>query len=115
MSVKKGGDGAQHPILVPIKSYSIFNFMNKISTSNNWNFVPTHCYIFCQKVHYSAILYKESEHKYSVKSEIRRVHCKKSLGTFPSPAGIHLPNSPWAGKIKLFPPRGGMSLTFFTV
>jgi hypothetical protein len=30
---------------------------------------------------------------------------KKRLATFPSPAGGHSPNSPWAGIIKLLPPR----------
>ncbi len=78
--------------------YSIFNFRNKISTSNNWNFVPLHCYIFCHKVRYSALLYNKSENKYSVKSEIRRVHCKKSLGTFPSPAGMSLTKLSLGGK-----------------
>jgi hypothetical protein len=38
------------------------------------------------------------------KADIGGLHCKKRLATFPSPAGI-LPNSPWAGIIKLLPPR----------
>ncbi len=29
-------------------------------------------------------------------------HCKKRLAVFPSPAGSHLPNSPWPGIYKLF-------------
>jgi hypothetical protein len=42
------------------------------------------------------------------------IHCKKSLATFPSPAGMSLTklslgvilqNSPWVGIIKLFQPR----------
>jgi hypothetical protein len=35
---------------------------------------------------------------------VRTLHCKKRLAVFPSPAGCHLPNSPWA-RIKLFPAR----------
>ncbi len=33
------------------------------------------------------------------------MQCRKSLAVFPSPAGIHLPNSSWAGIIEFFPAR----------
>ncbi len=33
------------------------------------------------------------------------MHCKKRLMIFPFQPGCHLPNSPWPGKIKLFPAR----------
>ncbi len=36
---------------------------------------------------------------------ISQLHRKKRLATFPSPAGMSLPNLFWAGIIRLFPPR----------
>jgi hypothetical protein len=33
------------------------------------------------------------------------LNCKKRLAVFTSLPGCHLPNSPWPGKIKLFPTR----------
>jgi len=36
------------------------------------------------------------------------MHCKKNVSDFPVPAGMSLtklPNSPWSGKIYLFPAR----------
>ena len=53
------------------------------------------------------------------------VHCKKTLRFSRPRLGCHLPNSPWAGKLKLFPARESLvsdiptenekSLIFFTV
>jgi hypothetical protein len=33
------------------------------------------------------------------------IHCKKRLTSFRPHTGCHYPNSPWTGKIKLFPAR----------
>ncbi len=42
--------------------------------------------------------------KHTRKKMHKSVHCKKRLAVFPPP-GCHLPNSPWPGRIKLFPAR----------
>ncbi len=55
-----------------------------------------------------------------------RIHCKKGLAVFPSPAGMSLPNSPSPGIILIIPGQGefgesdiqdgdGKTATFFTV
>jgi acetamidase/formamidase len=38
-------------------------------------------------------------------TSIPYVHCKKRIAVSHPQPGCHLPNSPWLGMIKLFPPR----------
>jgi hypothetical protein len=37
--------------------------------------------------------------------DTEKIHCKKRLSIFPSPAGMSPTKSPWPGRIKLFPTR----------
>jgi hypothetical protein len=89
------------------KKYSIFLFCKKANCLSDVN-------LFC-------IQWKIEEFGKVCRRNNLMVHCKKSLATFPSPAGM-LPNSPWAVIFKLFPSteslvvtsrqEKGMSLTF---